>query len=50
MDSSAFSSLNKLFLKAIEEHNEPDCLLYKPEGQYRGESSQGAEGAHIIAP
>ena len=42
MSSSDFSTLNELFLKAIEEHNKPDCLLYKSEGQYRGISSQEA--------
>jgi long-chain acyl-CoA synthetase len=42
MSSSDFGTLNELFLKAIEEHNKPDCLLYKSEGQYRGISSQEA--------
>jgi long-chain acyl-CoA synthetase len=42
MGSSDFSTLNELFLKAIEEHNKPDCLLYKSDGQYRGMSSREA--------
>jgi len=42
MGSSDFSTLNELFLKAIEEHNKPDCLLYKSDGQYRGISSREA--------
>jgi len=42
MGSSAFSTLNELFLKAVEEHNKPDCLLYKAEGRYRGVSSREA--------
>jgi long-chain acyl-CoA synthetase len=42
MSSSDFSTLNELFLKAIEEHNKPDCLLYKSEGEYRGISSHEA--------
>jgi long-chain acyl-CoA synthetase len=39
---SDFSTLNELFLEAIEEQNKPDCLLYKSEGQYRGISSREA--------
>jgi long-chain acyl-CoA synthetase len=39
MGASDLSTLNELFLKAIEEHNKPDCLLYKSDGQYRGISS-----------
>jgi long-chain acyl-CoA synthetase len=39
MGSSDFSTLNELFLRAIEEQNKPDCLLYKSDGQYRGISS-----------
>jgi long-chain acyl-CoA synthetase len=42
MGSSDFTTLNELFLKAIEKHNGPDCLLYKAEGQYRGISSHEA--------
>jgi long-chain acyl-CoA synthetase len=42
MSSSDFSTLNELFLKAIEQHNKPDCLLYKSEGRYRGISSREA--------
>jgi len=42
MSSSDFSTLNELFLKAIEENNKPDCLRYKLDGHYRGISSQEA--------
>ena len=42
MSSSDFSTLNQLFLRAIEEHNKPDCLLYKSEGRYQGISSREA--------
>jgi long-chain acyl-CoA synthetase len=42
MNFSEFTTLNELFLKAIEEQNKPDCLQYKSEGQYRGISSQEA--------
>jgi long-chain acyl-CoA synthetase len=42
MSSSDFSTLNQLFLRAIEEHNKPDCLLYKSEGRYQGMSSREA--------
>jgi len=42
MSSSDFSTLNELFLRAIEEHNKPDCLLYKSEGSYHSISSQEA--------
>jgi long-chain acyl-CoA synthetase len=42
MSSSDFSTLNELFLKAIEKHNEPDCLMYKSEGHYQGISSREA--------
>ncbi len=42
MGSSDFSTLNELFLKAVAEHNKPDCLLYKSEGRYRGISSREA--------
>jgi len=40
MSSSDISTLNQLFLRAIEEHNKPDCLLYKSEGRYQGISSR----------
>jgi long-chain acyl-CoA synthetase len=39
MGSSDFTTLNELFLKAIEKYDKPDCLLYKSEGRYRGISS-----------
>ena len=42
MDNSDFTTLNELFLKAIEKYNKPDCLLYKSDGQYRGISSREA--------
>ena len=42
MNSDDFSTLNELFLKAIEKHNKPDCLLYKSEGRYCAISSQEA--------
>jgi len=42
MNSNHFSTLNGLFLKAIEEHNKPDCLRYKLDGRYRDVSSQEA--------
>ena len=42
MDNSDFTTLNELFLKAIEKYNKPDCLLYKSEGRYRGISSREA--------
>jgi long-chain acyl-CoA synthetase len=42
MSSSDFTTLNELFLKAIEENNKPDCLRYKSDGQYRSISSQEA--------
>ena len=42
MDNSDFTTLNELFLKAIEKYDKPDCLLYKSEGRYRGISSREA--------
>jgi len=42
MDCSDFTTLNELFLKAIEKYNKPDCLLYKSDGRYRGISSREA--------
>ena len=42
MSCCDFKTLNELFLKAIEEQNKPDCLLYKTNGQYHGISSQEA--------
>jgi long-chain acyl-CoA synthetase len=42
MNPSDFSTLNELFLKAVEEQNKPDSLLYKSEGRYCGISSQEA--------
>jgi len=42
MSSGAFTTLNELFLNAVEEHRRPDCLLYKAEGRYQGISSQEA--------
>jgi long-chain acyl-CoA synthetase len=42
MNCSDFTTLNELFLKAIEKYNKPDCLLYKSDGQYRGISSREA--------
>ena len=42
MSSGEFTTLNELFLNAIDEHNKPDCLMYKSEGRYQGISSQEA--------
>jgi long-chain acyl-CoA synthetase len=42
MSCNQFSTLNELFLKAVEEQNKPDCLRYKLDGQYRDISSQEA--------
>ena len=42
MSSSDFNTLNELFLRAIETHDKPDCLLYKSEGKYCGISSREA--------
>src|SRR5208283_3524433 len=42
MSSSDFSTLNELFLKAIDKYDKPDCLQYKSEGRYRGISSRQA--------
>ena len=42
MGSSDFTTLNELFLKAIEKYDKPDCLLYKSDGRYRGISSREA--------
>ncbi len=42
MASNEFSTLNELFLKAIEKHDKPDCFLSKSEGRYQGLSSQEA--------
>ncbi|MGB7592214.1 MAG: long-chain fatty acid--CoA ligase [Terriglobia bacterium] len=42
MNCSDFTTLNELFLKAIEKYDKPDCLLYKSDGRYRGISSREA--------
>ncbi|MGA2609698.1 MAG: long-chain fatty acid--CoA ligase [Terriglobia bacterium] len=42
MNSNDFTTLNELFLKAIEKYNKPDCLQYKSDGHYRGISSREA--------
>jgi len=42
MNLSDFTTLNELFLKAIEKNNKPNCLQYKSDGQYRGISSREA--------
>ena len=39
MTASDFSTLNELFIKAIEENDRPDCFLYKSEGRYQSISS-----------
>jgi long-chain acyl-CoA synthetase len=40
MTASDFSTLNELFIKAIEEKDRPDCFLYKSEGRYQSISSR----------
>jgi long-chain acyl-CoA synthetase len=42
MTASDFSTLNELFIKAIEEKDRPDCFLYKSEGRYQSISSREA--------
>ena len=42
MNASDFSTLNELFIKAIEEKDRPDCFLYKSEGRYQSISSREA--------
>jgi long-chain acyl-CoA synthetase len=42
MGSNEFTTLNELFLRAVESHPRPDAFLVKSEGQYRGVSSQDA--------
>jgi long-chain acyl-CoA synthetase len=42
MGSNEFTTLNELFLRAVESHPKPDAFLIKSEGQYRGVSSQDA--------
>src|SRR5271157_5238454 len=42
MNGSEFTTLNELFLNSIEEHDKPDCLLYKSNGRYHGISSREA--------
>jgi long-chain acyl-CoA synthetase len=39
MTASDFSTLNELFIRAIEEKDRPDCFLYKSEGRYQRMSS-----------
>jgi len=40
MGSTNFSTLNELFLRAIEKHDKPDCFLFKSAGRYQGLSSR----------
>jgi len=40
--SADFTTLNELFLKAIEKHDKPNCFLYKSSGQYQALSSRDA--------
>ncbi|MBZ5564161.1 MAG: long-chain fatty acid--CoA ligase [Acidobacteriia bacterium] len=42
MGNAEFSTLNELFLRAIEAHPKPDCFLFKAGGQYRGLASSEA--------
>ena len=42
MTASDFSTLNELFIGAIEENDRPDCFLYKSEGRYQSISSRQA--------
>ncbi len=42
MGNQEFSTLNELFLRAIEAHPKPDCFLFKAGGQYRGLASSDA--------
>ena len=42
MTASDFSTLNELFIKAIEEKDRLDCFLYKSEGRYQSISSREA--------
>ncbi|MGD0127726.1 MAG: long-chain fatty acid--CoA ligase [Terriglobia bacterium] len=42
MTASDFSTLNELFIRAIEEKDRPDCFLYKSEGRYQSISSHEA--------
>lgn len=42
MGSSEFTTLNELFLRAVENHPKSDAFLVKTEGQYQGVSSDDA--------
>ena len=42
MASGDFTTLNELFLQAVEKHDKPGCFLFKTGGRYQGLSSKEA--------